>query len=329
MIPKRIFYVWGVNDKKKRDVLACMQSWRQICQDYEIIEINEDSKEYFNFQYELENNCWFRTVYERKMWAYVADYVRCKVLYDCGGIYLDTDVTVVKNFDKFLNDNAFVGMQDNAQDGIVDFVEPAILGAQKGNIFLQNILKFYDENIWHENIYTMPQLFDWGLHKLYSDIKPFGKREEQQVIHYQDITIYPEGVFIPFRYAETFTPECIKENTHTIHWWNASWVKPDVLFFLENKHKYTPQELEQQQYHAFKSVCLFNLLPIAKYYTNTHEVCICGVPVFTKISDKNKNIVTDIRLFKHIPFWKVRQKTGSKKYYLFGIPVLKTICKIN
>ena len=85
----------------------------------------------------------------------------------------------------------------------------------------------------------MPQLFDWGLHKLYSDIKPFGKRGEQQIIRYPDITIYPEGVFIPFRYAETFTPECVKENTYTIHWWNASWVKDDVLFFLENKHKYT------------------------------------------------------------------------------------------
>ena len=113
MIPKRIFYVWGVNDPKKRDVLACMQSWRQNCPDYEIIEINEKSKKYFDFQKELTNNKWFKTVYERKMWAYVADYVRIKTLYENGGIYLDTDVTVIKKFDKFLNDPAFVGMQRN------------------------------------------------------------------------------------------------------------------------------------------------------------------------------------------------------------------------
>ena len=39
-IPKRIFYVWGANERKPRDVLACIQSWRQNCADYEIIEIN-------------------------------------------------------------------------------------------------------------------------------------------------------------------------------------------------------------------------------------------------------------------------------------------------
>ncbi|MBO6289840.1 MAG: hypothetical protein J6N45_05905, partial [Alphaproteobacteria bacterium] len=147
--------------------------------------------------------------------------------------------------------------------------------------------------------------------------------------NYKNITIFPREYFYPFNpfanKGETFTPECVKENTYTIHWWNASWVKDDVLFFLENKHKYTLQKLEQLQYHVFKSVRLFNLLPIAKYYTNTHEVCICGVPVFTKISDKNKNIVTDIRLFKHIPFWKIKQKASGKKYYLFGVPLFKII----
>ena len=78
MIPKRIFYVWGINDEKKRDVQVCIQTWRQYLPDYEIIEINENSKEYFDFQKELQNNKWFKTVYERKMYAFVADYIRVK-----------------------------------------------------------------------------------------------------------------------------------------------------------------------------------------------------------------------------------------------------------
>ena len=238
MIPKRIFYVWGVNDTKKRDVLACMQSWRQNCPGYEIIEINEASKKYFDFQHELETNLWFKTVYERKMWAYVADYIRIKVLYEHGGVYLDTDVTVVRGFDEFLNDPAFVGMQYSQADGWRDLVEPAILGAQKHNKFLKFVLDIYNEDIWKLPIYTMPELFGYAFDKLYGpQVQHFGKRGNQTIVKYPDIYVYPEGVFIPFRYGETFTPECVTTQTHTIHWWGASWVKPHIFFFLKNKHK--------------------------------------------------------------------------------------------
>ena len=99
-VPKRIFYVWGANEKKRRDVDLCILSWLEKCPEYEIIEINENSVEYFNFKKELESNLWFRVVYENKLYAYIADYIRVKVLYDYGGIYLDTDVSTLKNFNR-------------------------------------------------------------------------------------------------------------------------------------------------------------------------------------------------------------------------------------
>ncbi len=196
MIPKRIFYVWDANESKKRDVLACMQSWRQNCPDYEIVEINENSVDYFDFQKELQSNKWFRTVYQKNMWAYVADYIRVKVLFDHGGIYLDTDVTVLKNFDNFLSDKAFIGMQDNSTDGKFDQVEPAILGAQKFNKLLRLVLDIYETDIWKLPIYTMPDLFFYALKKLYPDaILKFSPRTEQKIIEYPDIKIYPEKIF--------------------------------------------------------------------------------------------------------------------------------------
>ena len=158
-IPKRIFYVWGANERKPRDVLACIQSWRQNCADYEIIEINELSKNYFNYQEELKNNSWFRTVHNMKMWAYVADYVRIKVLYDNGGIYMDTDVTCVKNFDDFLNLPAFVGMQNER------YVEPAILGSVEGNQLLEKILNYYKQDVWNNPPTTMPEIFELFLQR--------------------------------------------------------------------------------------------------------------------------------------------------------------------
>lgn len=109
MIPKRIYYVWGYKEPKSRLANICLENWRDKLPDFEIIEINENVPGIFDFQKEYENNLWFKTVYDLKMWAYVADYMRIKTLYDHGGIYLDTDVTVYKDFSPLLEHKMFVG----------------------------------------------------------------------------------------------------------------------------------------------------------------------------------------------------------------------------
>ncbi len=233
-IPKRIFYVWGANEPKREEVVKCINSWKQFLPDYDIVEINDESVEYFDFQSELKSNKWFATVFKRKMWAYVADYIRIKTLYNNGGIYFDTDVSVIQNMDKFLHEPAFVGMQRSSQDGTGDWVEPAILGAQKNNPFIEKVLSFYDELIWQEPIYTMPQLFNYYL-RMY-DIFPFPAKEQQKIIHIPDLTIYPERYFIPYRWNTEYHPSCILPDTHTVHWWGGSWTKPEILDFLKNKH---------------------------------------------------------------------------------------------
>ena len=144
MIPKRIFYVWGANESKRRDVNLCILSWREKLPGYEIIEINEESVEYFNFQEELKNNKWFRTVYENKLYAYIADYIRIKVLYNNGGIYFDTDVSVISSINDILENKAFVGIQNDTKTH-PNILEPAILGAEQYNSILKDILNFYEK----------------------------------------------------------------------------------------------------------------------------------------------------------------------------------------
>ena len=233
-IPKRIFYVWGANEPLKDSVKKYIDSWKKFLPNYEIIQIDEESKEYFDFQKELDSNKWFKTVYDKKMWAYVSDYVRIKTLYDNGGIYFDTDVEVLQSFDDILSEPGFVGIQDSSLDGDKDLVEPAILGAKKGNLLLAKILCFYDKLIWEEPIYTMPQIFNYFLRKY--NITPFAKKKDQKIIKLEHLTIYPERYFIPFRYKTEYTKECIESNTKTIHWWGASWVKLEILEFLNKKH---------------------------------------------------------------------------------------------
>lgn len=235
-IPKRIFYVWGAGEKKKRDVNLCMLSWHKVMPDYEIIEINEDSVEYFNFKEELQNNQYFKMVYERKMYAFVADYIRIKVLYEHGGIYFDTDVCALNKLDKFLTEPAFVGIEGTVADIGVDWVEPAILGSQKGNKFLKRLVDFYDNEILKTPLYIMPDIFMTFLKSEY-DIAPFVPKSHQEIIRLPDITLYPEKYFIPYKMNEEFSFDCIEPETCTMHMWNGSWNNKEIRYFQTHKHK--------------------------------------------------------------------------------------------
>lgn len=294
MIPKRIFYVWGAGEKKPRDVQVCIQSWRQVMPDYEIIEINEDSKEYFDFQENLKKSKFFRTVYNNKMWAYVADYIRIKTLYDHGGIYFDTDVSAVRPLDAFVNEPAFVGMQNT------EYVEPAILGAEKHNPLLKNILEFYEKGFWELPIFTMPQIFQHFLEKCYS-ITGFPEKGNQEIVRTKDITIYPERYFIPFRYQSEFTPECVEKDTCTIHWFGGSWTRPSVINWLMNKHLVKDLKFDPSQ-------------DVVK----TTRLAIGRITIVKVISYSNHH--TSVRFLKIIPLMKLT----DKYLYLFNVlPILK------
>ena len=104
MIPKVIHYCWF--GKKPLPPLAvnCIDSWKKFCPDYEIIEWNEKN-------FDINSNTYVREAYENKKWAFVSDYVQLYALYNYGGIYMDTDVQVLKPLDAFLNDQAFSGFE--------------------------------------------------------------------------------------------------------------------------------------------------------------------------------------------------------------------------
>ena len=109
MIPKTIHYCWFGRGEKPKLAQKCIASWRKFCPDYEIIEWNED-----NFDVNL--NAYTLMCYQEKRFAFLSDYVRLLVVRDHGGIYFDTDVEVVKNFDNLLEFEAFFGFQQLRYD---------------------------------------------------------------------------------------------------------------------------------------------------------------------------------------------------------------------
>ena len=96
MIPKIIHYCWFGKNPLPPLVEKCIASWKLYCPDYEIICWNEE-------RYDIHQCEFTEQAYQAGKWAFVADYVRLDVLVKYGGIYLDTDVELLKPIDYLLD----------------------------------------------------------------------------------------------------------------------------------------------------------------------------------------------------------------------------------
>lgn len=104
MIPRRIHYCWFGKKPLTKEALRCIESWKKFCPDYEIIRWDERN-------YNIGKNHYARELYRNKKWAFLTDYARLDVVYEYGGIYLDTDVELLKPLDELLTNEAFFGME--------------------------------------------------------------------------------------------------------------------------------------------------------------------------------------------------------------------------
>ncbi len=104
VIPKVIHYCWFGGGEIPDQYKHCMESWHKFCPDYKIIKWNEDN-------YDVTKNKYMKDAYERRKWAFVPDYARLDIVFNYGGIYLDTDVEVVQNIDDLLYQKGFAGFE--------------------------------------------------------------------------------------------------------------------------------------------------------------------------------------------------------------------------
>lgn len=131
MIPKKIHYCWfGKGEKTSKDIM-CIESWKKILPDFQIIEWNET-----NFQID-DSNEYVKEAYALKKWAFVSDYVRLFALYHEGGVYFDTDVILFKRFDEFLSYNSVFSFESK------DYVATSFFAAEEENSIILEFLQAY------------------------------------------------------------------------------------------------------------------------------------------------------------------------------------------
>lgn len=131
-IPKTIHYCWFGKKEMPSQYKEWIRSWKKHCPNYEIIEWNEDN-------YDVRKSRYASQAYDLKKWAFVADYARIDIINECGGVYLDTDVELVKNIDVLLMNDAFCGFESS------QYVAYGLgFGSKKCNPVLSEIKEHYD-----------------------------------------------------------------------------------------------------------------------------------------------------------------------------------------
>lgn len=219
MIEKKINYIWLGGNKKNNLINICINSWRLVLKDYEIIEWNENN---LNLDDLSKKNKFLCECRKRHLWAFMADYLRLYILYEYGGIYLDTDVQVLKSFDDLLNCTGFIGYEAYGK-----YFGTGIIAAEKHNATIKKILDFYEQDIWNVDIYTIPMILNY----IY----------ERDKSSFNALQIYSKDYFSPYDYRKEFMFDQIKDCTYSIHWFDGCWKKNfHVSVFLQTKHIKNP-----------------------------------------------------------------------------------------
>ncbi|MCR4616172.1 MAG: glycosyl transferase [Clostridiales bacterium] len=207
LIPKKIHYCWFGGKEKPELVKKCMASWKKHLPDYELIEWNENN-------FDINCTTFVREAYENRNFAFVSDYVRAKKLFEIGGVYLDTDVEVLKSFDRFLEDDCFVGFEEK------QFVGTCVIGAVAGT----DILKSYAEH--YESIsFIQPdgsKYKDTNVVLLTDLLEKYGlvRNDEKQTVH--GVTVYPRTFFSPYDYINGIN--YITDDSYAIHHFAQLWL---------------------------------------------------------------------------------------------------------
>jgi len=267
MIPKRIIYAWFGNGEKPRLVDKCMKTW-DILNDYEIIELNEETFDINKYEYTKD-------AYNAKKWAFVADCAKMDYLYFNGGISLDTDIEILKPFDDLLNNKAFTSKESSGK-----WIS-AVIASEQYHPWIKTILHYYKTNKFEfcPTKITNTVIIDRINRNLYKTT------DKDNVILKNDVIIYPKDFFE----CKNWTNGRIElsKNSYSIHHYIGSWLKREILKPSPNiednliKKGKTPLDILVQNNISRTELMNLTLL-------------------LSNVSPNNQNLFSELLKYKHI-----------------------------
>ncbi len=231
MIPKKIHYCWLSEDTLPLNLKECINSWKEIMPEYEIVHWDKN-------RFNIKSIDFVNEAYAVKKWAFASDYIRLYALYTEGGIYLDVDVLVNKKFDEFLNYDFFTSVEyhpsiiekantkqylyedgrlkDNSKQIKGIGIQAAVLGSIKGHPFLKECMDYYTNKYFINNNGTFND--DILAPNIYAKIaQNYGfKYIDQSQYLRSNILILESDVFAT-------KPNLATSNSYAIHCCAGSW----------------------------------------------------------------------------------------------------------
>lgn len=204
-IPKVIHYCWFGRGKKPSVVEKCLATWNPIMPDYEIKLWNEDN-------FPIEQYPFAKEALEKKKWAFIADVCRLHALYYEGGIYLDTDIEIIKPFDKFLNDDLFTGYES------LNLIAMGSIGAKPHHPWIGKMLS------WYSGVHCDEDYYEIANCKVATKLSKFlygsWRINGNETYLENGMHIYPRDFFSPPLVNKKYS---LTENTHAIHHFTGLW----------------------------------------------------------------------------------------------------------
>lgn len=206
-IPHVLHYCWFGRKPKPKLVTQCMLSWKKYLPGWEIKEWNEDN-------YDVNHSEYAAQAYRSKAYAFVADVARFDILHRYGGVYVDTDVELIRPIpEEILEHPAFGGMQS---DG---WVAPGLIfGAVPSHPFVQEMLSYYETHPFqgtHDLKETVVTYTTDALRK-------YGYQINGAYQELHGVAVYPSCVFCGYDIG--LHEAVITPNTISVHHYAASWV---------------------------------------------------------------------------------------------------------
>lgn len=212
MIPKIIHFCWLSGDPYPEKIANCLASWKKPLSDYEIWlwDLN---------RFDINSSSWVKEAFEAKKYAFAADYIRCYALYHYGGIYLDSDVEVLKPYDDLLQLPYFFCKENDTLA-----IEAATMGCEKGHPLFQKMLEYYEGRHFVGEDGKMDKLTLPVILRQVSEMnfeKVVIESPDQFIYDKTKLCLFPKDYFSPIVDEQ---PKFLTSRTYSIHHYAGTWM---------------------------------------------------------------------------------------------------------
>jgi mannosyltransferase OCH1-like enzyme len=230
VIPRLLHYVWVGDRPLPAKVQINLETWLDANPGFELRAWTNENVQF--------DNPYLEKCRAQHHWANASNYIRLQKVLEHGGIYLDTDIMIIRSLAPMLRNKCFFGFQ--VEDEQKDRVNNAVFGAEPGHWFVEacraHLLREFDgtEPANHSSPRMVTKLLcEQGL-------QAYDKRGAM----IKDIRIYPRPVFYPYSWAENFSLNAIRRETVTVHFWDKSWAPEKQRTALDEQAAKFAQQLD-------------------------------------------------------------------------------------